>query len=284
MSHAPKLLASDLAPGDQRSAGADLGGIVFHLVESTQDPFFQIGFDKLTEIFGPRGEMETRSVLEHRFRWNTAPSRPSRPLFHYSMILALNPQGGVSAARDYTAIVHAPPERASATVHLSHLWIHPDSRRTGLAGWMRAFPVETARTLLARARHSIHAPITLAGEMEFPDGKDEARNIRLLAYEKAGYLKVDPRVIPFLQPDFREPSAIDASGGPQPIPMTPIIRRVGHESETSAPASEIRTLIRDLYAMYADTFRPSDMAPLFEKCKSYPDGPTPVPLIPPTQP
>jgi hypothetical protein len=28
--------------------------------------------------------------------------------------------------------------------------------------------------------------------------------------------------------------------------MTPIIRRVGHESENSAPASEIRTLIRDL--------------------------------------
>jgi hypothetical protein len=59
---------------------------------------------------------------------------------------------------------------------------------------------------------------------------------------------------------------------------------VGHESENSAPASEIRTLIRDLYAMYDDTFRPSDMAPVWEKWLSYPDGPPPVPLVPPTQP
>ena len=284
MSHTLKLIASDLAPGDRRSAEADLGGITFHLLESVRDPLFDIGFNKLTELFGPRGEMETRSVLEHRFQWNSAQPAAGKPLFHYAMILALDPKNQVAAVRDYTAIVHAPPERAACTVHLSHLWIDPTHRRSGLAGWMRAFPVETARTLLARARHALHAAITLAGEMEFPDGKDEARDIRLLAYEKAGYLKVDPKVIPYLQPDFREPSVIDASGGPQLIPMTPIIRRVGHESENSASASEIRTLIRDLYAMYADTFRPSDMAPVWEKWRSYPDGPTPVPLVPPTQP
>lgn len=284
MSQHLKLTASDLAPGDRRSADADLGGTTFHLIESPQDPLFEIGFQKLTELFGPRGEMETRSVLEHRFQWNRAHPVAGQPLFHYAMILALDPKDQVAAVRDYTAIVHAPPERAACTVHLSHLWVDPAYRRSGLAGWMRAFPVETARTLLARARHAPHAPITLAGEMEFPDGKDEARNIRLLAYEKAGYLKVDPRGMPYLQPDFREPSAIDASGGPQPIPMTPIIRRVGRESETFAPASEIRTLIRDLYAMYADTFRPSDMAPLWEKWRAYPDGQSPVSLIPPTQP
>ena len=284
MSRSPKLIASDLAPGDQRSAGADLGGVVFHLVESAQDPFFEIGFQRLTELFGPRGEMESRAVLEHRFGWNRAEPVPGQPLFHYAMILALDPQNRAAAVRDYTAIVHAPPEPAAATVHLSHLWIHPDYRRTGLAGWMRAFPVETARTLLARARHAIHAPITLVGEMEFPDGQDEARNIRLLAYEKAGYRKVDPKVIPYLQPDFRDPVVIDASGGPQPIPMTPIIRRVGHENETTAPASEIRTLIRDLYAMYADTFRPSDMAPVLKQWRAYPTGSTPIPLLPPTQP
>ncbi|NDC80509.1 MAG: hypothetical protein EB090_04465 [Verrucomicrobia bacterium] len=283
MSHTLKLIASDLAPGDRRSAEADLGGITFHLIESAQDPLFQVGFMKLTDLFGPRGEMETRPVIEHRFSWNIRQPQPGKPLFHYAMILALDPGNQVAAVRDYTAIVHAPPERAACTVHLSHLWIDPAYRRSGLAGWMRAFPVETARTLLARARHALHAPITLAGEMEFPDGLDEARNIRLLAYEKAGYLKVDPKLIPYLQPDFREPADIDASDGPRPIPMTPIIRRVGRESENSAPASEIRTLIRDLYAMYSDTFRPSDMAPLWDRWRSYPDGNTPVPLIPPTR-
>jgi hypothetical protein len=107
--------------------------------------------------------------------------------------------------------------------------------------------------------------------------------IRLIAYEKAGYRKVDPKVIPYFQPDFRDPAAIDASGQHEFIPMTPILRRVGHEAETSAPASEIRAMIRDLYAMYSDTFRPQDMEPLWRNWRAYPDGPTPIPLIPPTQ-
>ncbi|NDA26069.1 MAG: hypothetical protein EBZ05_04400 [Verrucomicrobia bacterium] len=283
MSHNLKLIASDLAPGDRRSADADLGGITFHLIESPQDPLFEIGFQKLTELFGPRGEMETRTVLEHRFQWNRAQPTAGKPLFHYAMILALDPKDQVAAVRDYTAIVHAPPERAACTVHLSHLWIDPAYRRSGLAGWMRAFPVQTARTLLHRARHALHAPITLVGEMEFPDNQDEARMIRLIAYEKAGYLKVDPRVVPYFQPDFRDPAEIDASGQHVFIPMTPILRRVGHEAETTAPASEIKAMIRDLYAMYADTFRAQDMEPLWKNWKAYPDGPSPVPLIPPTR-
>ncbi|MFZ9874035.1 MAG: hypothetical protein ACO3E8_01555, partial [Candidatus Methylacidiphilales bacterium] len=236
MIRAPKLIPEDLSPGDQRSASADLGGIQFHLIESAQDPLFPRAFDKLTELFGPRNEMETRTVIEHRFGWNVWQPQPGKPLFHYAMILALDPQDQIAAVRDYTAIVHAPPERAACTVHLSHLWVDPTRRRSGLAGWMRAFPVQTARTLLHRARHALHAPITLAGEMELPDQKDEARMIRLIAYEKAGYLKVDPKVVPYFQPDFREPAKIDASGRHEFIPMTPIIRRVGHEAETSAPA------------------------------------------------
>jgi hypothetical protein len=119
--------------------------------------------------------------------------------------------------------------------------------------------------------------------MDLPKVQDPASGIRLLAYEKAGYRKVDPRVMPYLQPDFREPAAIDASGTLQPIPMTPILRRVGHEAESFAPASEIRIVVRDLYAMYSDTFRPADMAPLWEKWRAYPDGPTPIPLLPPSQ-
>jgi hypothetical protein len=35
--------------------------------------------------------------------------------------------------------------------------------------------------------------------------------------------------------------------------------------------------------MYSDTFRPADMEPLWKNWRTYPDGPTPVPLVPPTQ-
>jgi GNAT superfamily N-acetyltransferase len=279
-----KRIFSDLAPGDRKSTSFTTENITFHLVESTQDPLFETAFTTLTEFFGDRREMETRSVLEQRFAWNTAPLLPNQPLLHYSMILALDSKKTVAAVRDYSAIIPPAPEPQRATLHLSHLWIHPSHRRTGLAGWMRALPLETGRTLLAQAQHSPSAPITLAAEMELPDGKDEERNLRLLAYEKAGFLKVDPRVVPYLQPDFRVPSQIDASGAPQLIPMSLIIRRVGREKEISAPASFIRSLIHDLYTLYSKTFRSCDMAPLWDRWRSLPDGPTPISLHPPTQP
>jgi len=258
--------------------------IAFHSIESIQDPLFETAFTTLAEFFQARGEMETRSVLEQRFDWNTDLLLPNQPLLHYSMILALDSKKNVAAVRDFSAIIPPATELPRVTLHLSHLWIHPTHRRTGIAGWMRALPLETARTLLARANHFSDAPMTLVAEMELPDGKDEDRNLRLLAYEKAGFLKVDPRVAPYLQPDFRDPSQIDASGRSLPIPMALIIRRVGRENETFAPASLIRSIIHDLYTLYSKTFRSCDMAPLWDWWRSIPDDPTPIALLPPTQP
>ena len=284
MSPSPQRILSDFAPGDRKSTSFATEKITLHSVESIQDPLFETAFNTLTEFFGARRELETRSVLEQRFAWNAAPLLTSQPVLHYSMILALDSQKNVAAVRDYSVILPPAPEPPRATLHLSHLWIHPTHRRTGLAGWMRALPLETGRTLLAQAHHSPDAPMTLIAEMELPDGKDEDRNIRLLAYEKAGFLKVDPRVAPYLQPDFRAPSQIDASGAPQPIPMALILRRVGHENETSAPASFIRSIIHDLYTLYSETFRSCDMAPLWDRWRTLPNGPTPISLLPPTQP
>ena len=283
MSKPPRLNPSDLAPGDLRSAQANLSDLTFHQIESTHSPLFQIGYNLLAELFEPHGEMESRPTLEQRFAWNLAPPTPPNPALHYAMILALDPYNQVAAVRDFTTLVPTPPQPARATVHLSHLWIHPTHRRTGLAGWMRAIPLQNARNLLEQTARPADSPITLVGEMEFSDGKDEARTIRLLAYERAGFLKVDPQRMPYLQPDFRPPALIDSSGGPQPIPMSLILRRVGHETQTHAPAAEIRTLIHDLYTIYATTFRPADMAPLWEKWRASSTLHTPISLLPPTQ-
>jgi len=284
LSSSLKRILSDLAPGDRKSTSFTTENITFHSVESIQDPLFETAFNTLTKFFGAGREMETRSVLEQRFAWNAAPLLPNQPLLHYSMILALDSKKNVAAVRDYSAIVPPASEPPRVTLHLSHLWIHPTHRRTGLAGWMRALPLETGRTLLAQANHSPDAPMTLIAEMELPDGKDKDRNLRLLAYEKAGFLKVDPRIVPYLQPDFRDPSQIDASGTPQPIPMALILRRVGCENESFAPASLIRSLIYDLYTLYSKTFRSCDMAPLWDRWRTLPNGPTPISLLPPTQP
>lgn len=284
MSSSLKRILSDLAPGDRKSTSFTTENITFHSVESIQDSLFETAFNTLTEFFGARREMETRSVLGQRFAWNAAPLLPNQPLLHYSMILALDSKKNVAAVRDYSAIVPPASEPPRVTLHLSHLWIDPTHRRTGLAGWMRALPLETGRSLLAQSNHSPDAPMTLIAEMELPDGKDKDRNLRLLAYEKAGFLKVDPRIVPYLQPDFRDPSQIDASGTPQPIPMALILRRVGRENESFAPASLIRSLIHDLYTLYSKTFRSCDMAPLWDRWRTLPNVPTPISLLPPTQP
>jgi hypothetical protein len=37
--------------------------------------------------------------------------------------------------------------------------------------------------------------VTLAGEMEYDDGSDPRMALRLLAYGRAGYLKIDPQTV-----------------------------------------------------------------------------------------
>ena len=100
MSLTPRLNPSDLAPGDLRSAQANLSDLTFHQIESTHSPLFQIGYNLLAELFEPHGEMESRPTLEQRFAWNLAPPTPPNPALHYAMILALDPYNQVAAVRD----------------------------------------------------------------------------------------------------------------------------------------------------------------------------------------
>ena len=102
------------------------------------------------------------------------------------------------AVRDHTAIVRDGAE--GAIVHLSHNFVAPEWRRTGLAGWLRALPIQTGRTCLAEQQRPANSPITLVGEMKFLDRNDPSTSVRLKAYEKAGYLMIDPRKIHYLNP------------------------------------------------------------------------------------
>ena len=125
-------------------------------------------------------------------------------------------------------------------------------------------------------------PIALVGEMEFPDPSNEPRTIRLTAYERAGYNKVDPARVPYLQPDFRYPDEIDASGGPRPLPLSLLVRLVGDEARETISADEVCGIIESLYRMYAVEFRAADMAVVFANLERFPRGDIPIPLIPPT--
>lgn len=259
---------SDLAPGDAKSAALDVSAFQFDRIRGIDDPLFDIAHAELWAEFGAKNEMERRETLALRFAL--------APRILYEMILVRR-AGEFIGVRDHTAILSR--DGARSVVHLSHNLLAPAARRTGLGGWMRAFPIQTARECLAEKS----APITLVAEMEYDDGSDPQRTIRLRAYEKAGFVKIDPQRVDFHQPDFRAPAEIDASGGPQPVKFQLVIRRVGHENETTIRGAEIRALVQSLYDIYGPQFRLQDMAhPLLELAR-LPQDAAVVPLLPPTQ-
>jgi hypothetical protein len=250
----------DLAPGDQRSRELDLAGFEIHSIRSPADPLFAEAYERLSREFGAKHEVESADVLAARLA-------DADPTLRYELVL-VRKSGAFAAVRDHTVI--ASP--GLTVVHLSHVLVAPVFRRSGLAGWMRALPVASARAMAG-------APITLAAEMEPPDPGDEASLVRLRAYERAGFSRL---ATPYLQPDFRPPAEIDAGGGPKPLPMTLILRRVGRERETAMPASEAAAVVASLYRLYARTFRAADLAPCRSLLNELETRPGAIPLLPPT--
>lgn len=271
------FIPSDLAPGDGKSAAFDVSSVEVVRVSAGDDPLFEAAYARLWEQFGAADEIETREVLARRLAWDPALPRDGLAM-RYDLLLVRDRAGGFVATRDHTAIADA----SGVVVHLSHALVDPAWRRTGLAGWLRALPIQTARGCLERAGFDPDLPITLCAEMEYPDGKDEARAIRLQAYERAGYRKIDPAVIDYHQPDFRPPDAIDASGGPVPLRFQLIIRRVGRETEEVISGAEVWSIVHRFYSMYGQECRPADMAPLWAELGAYPEPDARITLLPPS--
>jgi hypothetical protein len=272
------MIPSDLAPGDAKSLDRDWSDVELHRIESTGDSRFDVAFGALWAEFGEIGEIEQADVLALRMLWD-----PARVVdgcsMRYRMMLVTS-GGQFVAVRDHTAILLE--DEPGAVVHLSHNLVAPQWRRTGIAGWLRALPITTARSVLAAQHRPEDSPITLVGEMEHPDPSDPATQVRLAAYEKAGCKKIDPSRVGYLQPDFRAHHEIDFGGGPRPIPLSLIIRKVGRESEEFVTGAEIRRIARSLYKMYGTGFRPKDMHVVHASLDSYPAPDEKIPLIPPT--
>lgn len=272
------MIPGDLAPGDAKSLQGDWSKLNFHRITSIQDPFFKTAFNALWTEFGSVGEIERPEIISRRMLWNPSEMREGRAL-QYCMILA-TAEGKLAAVRDHTAILLA--NAPGAIVHMSHNLVAPEWRRSGLAGWFRSYPITTAREVLALHGRSHNAPITLVGEMETYDAAYPARVVRLAAYEKAGYKKVDPSRVHYLQPDFRAPQNIDQNGGVHPIPLCLIIRRVGREEENFITGAEVRQIVCSLYKMYGSEFRARDMAAVYQSLETYPPDEEQIPLLPPT--
>ena len=265
----PSDLTPDLlAPGDGKSLGLNPADFMWRSVRSVEDPAFQRGYDALWAEFGPRNEMEQISTLAGRF------SRA--PQMIYEMIV-VSAGDQLAAVRDHTAIWAGD----EVIVHLSHNLVLPEFRRGGLAGWLRAAPILTAREC-ATFHKKPDAPILLLAEMEYDDGKDPISAIRLKAYERAGFQKADPSVVKYFQPDFRSPEQIDATGGARPLPFQLLLREPGHESATSISSSRLRKAVTALYEMYGPQFRERDMQHPDLSLEKFHHTETAIPLFPPT--
>jgi hypothetical protein len=272
------MIPSDLAPGDKKSLGGDWSSMELRRVQSPDDPNFDVAFGALWAEFGSRSEVEQPTVLSRRLHWNGHKLVQGYAL-RYRLVL-LTSHGKLAAVRDHTAIVRS--GQKEAIVHLSHNLVAPQWRRSGLAGWLRALPIQSARNCLAQQGRSLDSPIILVGEMKSLDPADPTTHARLKAYEKAGYLLIDPRRVRYLQPDFRSPDEIDLTGGVSPLPLGLIVRRVGREGELTISGAEVLRIVEAIYRVYGETFRPSDMAPVLASLENYPAPNEIIDLLPPT--
>jgi GNAT superfamily N-acetyltransferase len=267
-----------LSPGDTKSLQGDWGGLELHTISSAVDPFFQTAFKALWEEFGAAGEMEQEEVIAERMKWHPSQMHDEAALLYAMQLITRN--GEFVGVRDHTAILLA--NEPGAIVHLSHNLVSPAWRRSGIAGWLRALPVSTALEALAAAGRQLDTPVTLVGEMEHFNPSNAATGIRLTAYEKAGYKMVDPELVDYWQPDFRDPRIIDQENGPKPIPLCLMLRRFGREHEEFVSGAEVCQVVDALYKMYGRGFRKRDMRVVFETLKNYPPPHSRIPLVPPT--
>lgn len=278
----PGAQLSDLAPGDTRSRDYDWSDTRVHRIRSVDHPWFERVYQRLWAEFGGRAEMEERSVIEARLRWQPAEPGSGHALL-YEMI-AIERGAELIAVRDHSAILRPAegdePGRPGAVVHLSHSWVAPAHRRSGLAGWLRALPLAAARDCAQMSGARTPESIDLVAEMEPVDPPGVKR---LVAYGRAGFRKVDPRAVDYLQPDFRPAAEIDRTGL-APLPLVLIVRRCGAEAEPTLPASEARAIVSSLYLMYGRQFRERDMSRMWQHLDSLPAGERAIRLLDPAEP
>jgi len=270
---------TDLASGDAKSLGLACNEFQISTIHSHNDPLFELGYSRLWAEFGAQHELESREIVQRRLAWH-----PAKAIGDYWLryeMLVIRRQGDFVAVRDHTAIGKA-GGTPGVVVHLSHVLVDAAWRRTGLAGWLRALPIQTARACLASSGMPSDSPVTLVAEMEPSEPNFPNRLIRLNAYEKAGFAKIDPAHVRYFQPDFRPPADIDSSGGSQPLTFSLIVRRVGKEQEQTLPGREVREIVESLYQMYGEGFRASDMAAA-RRAFQYPGDEAEVRLVPPSR-
>jgi hypothetical protein len=227
-------------------------------------PDFATAYQTLWDAFGPLGEMEREDAIRRFLLDDSFEPTPTGTYIRYFLIAARDRHGRLCGVRDGTVLVNPAYDPDLCVIYLSHLYMFPEARGTVLSYWLRIAPVDIAIRYLAElhARKKVTLPlpgqasrhfgmrIDLAAEMEYFTPEERLSWQRILFYGRGGFDVINPRHFPYLQPDFRDPDEIRATGN-RPLPFMILVRRMGSERSATMPIEEASALMRLLYDDFA---------------------------------
>lgn len=166
----------DIAPQEREKA---LSALAMLRIEEVIDPdgsAFTACYAMLNAFFGPRGEMEDRALLAHLVGERVI--RYGDGLEASYHLVGVWSGDELVAARD--CYVDLDRGLGFSIVGLSHAYIAPHWRRSGISALLRALPASMARRDQAK-RLGRELPMLVAAEMEPVDPRNPDTIIRLLA-------------------------------------------------------------------------------------------------------
>ncbi len=271
----------DVAELDRPKAAEAFERYRLQILDDPSDPAFDLAYEMLDAFFGPRGELEERETLARFARERIIHYGPGME-GHYRIIAAWERDTLVGVRDCYVDLdVHG----RACIVALSHAYIAPDHRRSGLGAVFRAVPVTLARqTVAERFVNPSSVPIIIAAEMEPADPENPDTIIRLMAYGRSGFKVLDPRRLPYSQPEFRD-EAVQRCGHTA-IALMAVVRWVDRPEASAMPprlAAAFPRLFHVCHRMYLPAWRvdPSEAHALGALASAAEDVPMlPLPTCP----
>lgn len=269
----------DVSPLEAKKAFEAADRFRLEVIRESRSASFEAAYAMLDGFFGPLGELEPAETLG-RFvdepRLDYAPGVEG----HYRLIAAWD---GDELAGVRDCYIDVDRNERRSLVAFSHSFVAPAYRRGGLAALFRALPASLAREIVQRELGG-PAPTLLGTEMEPVAPEKRESIVRLVAYGRAGFKVIDPRRLPYSQPDFRDIEALGLAH--TAIPLLAVVRVLDEPEATSISvemAASFPRLFHVCHRMYLPAWRvdPSEEHALGALRRE--SGP--VPLLPlPTSP
>lgn len=230
----------DLAELERDRGLSALARVTLTEVRDPDDVEFIDAYEALDGFFGPRGELEDRRTLAEFLRQDRLVYGDDLE-GRYHLVVA-RAGGRLVGVRD--CYVDLDLRAGACVVALSHCYVAPAWRRSGLAAVLRAVPRALARRAAA-ARGGPPLPTLLVTEMEPADPARPDTIIRLLAYGRAGFGVLDPARARYSQVEFRDiPDA-----GHTAIPLLALARPLDPSTRT-LPVSLVASFLRLFYTCH----------------------------------